>query len=128
MHRKIDEDIDLVVADHPRGFAWRQAGHISPDIRKRLQATGNRVGPRDIGVTEDFEVLVIVRREERRREQCLTMVAKIGREVADAEAAIRIANVGMRRDEAPAAGHAARGSGGARCKSPRRQSRANTRG
>jgi hypothetical protein len=48
-----------------------------------LEASGRGIGSGDVGVADDFEVLVIVGGEDRLEETNDGMLAEVGRDVAD---------------------------------------------
>ena len=60
---------------------------------------GDAIGTQDVGIADDLEVLVVVRGEQGNGEEGLAMVAKVGRDIADPQAANRRTVVEMGLDE-----------------------------
>jgi len=76
--------------------AARQRDAASPDVGVPLALLGHRRIAADIRVAEDLETRMVMVGQQREHEPADRVLAKIGGDVADPKAAIRISVVGMR--------------------------------
>ena len=98
VHGEIDENVDPVLADHLGEPLVRQA-HVRPPYVGGSPATlGDRVGNVLRGVAEDLEMPMIVRFQQRQQKSPDGVQAEIGRDVADAQAAVGRTVVGVGPD------------------------------
>jgi len=57
---KVNHDVNLIVSNLPRDFRVREAIDGSPVIRMVYEFFSNMIGLNYVGITEDFELVVIV--------------------------------------------------------------------
>ena len=94
VHGEVNEDVDAVFADELGELLIVEVGGVAPGVGVGTDALGDGVGVGDVRVEENFEVLVVMGGEERNGEEGLAVVAEVGGDVADAEAAMRVTIVG----------------------------------
>ncbi len=93
---EVDEDVDVVVADHFGELFVFDVADVLPAVGVEFELEGEGVFVADVGVAEDFEVGVVMVGEERGEIMAEGVVAEFGGDVADAETAIGGAVVGVR--------------------------------
>ena len=86
MQGEIDQDVDLVIANHGRGPFVGDAGDIAPMIGPEPAFTGRPIQPEDIGIGVDLEAPAIVLAQEMEDSAARDVAAEIGRDIADAQA------------------------------------------
>ena len=96
MQGDVDEDIDLVVADHRGDFRRRDAADLAPPRRRFLESLAEGIGRAD-GIGEDLKGPMVVSPERGQQGPAHHMVAEVRRDEADAETSPRIGRVGVTR-------------------------------
>jgi len=96
VHGEVDEYVDLVGADFGGELFVGKVGDLVPGIGRAADARGDVIGAEDAGVAMDFKEIVVVGFKEREGEEGFCVVEEVGRDIADAQATVRIARVGMR--------------------------------
>ena len=84
---QIDQDIDTIGADRCGGRRVLQGRDIPPAVHFATEGLGHGIGLRNIGVAKHFAARLIARLEERKQGSAGDMLAKIGRNEADAQTA-----------------------------------------
>jgi hypothetical protein len=97
VHGQVDQHVDAVGAYQGGQCPVVQLLHFMPAIRVGRDHPGEVIRTPDIGVAKDFKVAVVVVREQRHEEQRLTVIAKIGRDIADSQAPDGFARAGRGR-------------------------------
>ena len=87
VHGQIDEDVDAILLNDGGQRLIVQGPHFAPMVGQPLDAPGEVIGALHAGIAEYFEGPVVVPREQGNREQRLTMIAEIRRDIADAQPA-----------------------------------------
>ena len=98
MSAEIDQNVDLLAADELRDRIIGHPGNAVPSIGVLLQPLGDAVGVLGIVKANDFEAIVIVCPEDRRRKIGDRMLMKVGRNISDAQFPVRVARIFVRRD------------------------------
>ena len=75
-----------------------QSGNIPPRVGIGPELCGDRGRDLHLGIAEDLEILMVVRREQRHHEERLGMVPKVGRHIADPQPSPGRAIVAVGRD------------------------------
>ncbi len=96
VHRQVDKDVYPVVADHPGDLLMAQTESAPPGVGTRAQSFRDAIGTRHAGIAEDLEFRVVMGGEKRHGEECLTMLAKVRRDIPDPQSAVSRAIVGVR--------------------------------
>jgi hypothetical protein len=96
---QLDQDVDAVGADQARELGIVERADVAPRAREALQVLGDVVGLGDICVADGLEALAIERREDRRHEVRDRVGPKVRRKIADAQATVRVARAGIRRQQ-----------------------------
>jgi hypothetical protein len=91
MPGKVDQDVDAIGADAIGGGGVAHPDNVSPGGGAGLQALGDVVGLLDRGITCDLDGAGIVRGQQRLGEIGDRVLAEIGRHIADAQPAVRVA-------------------------------------
>ena len=99
MQGQVHEDVDAVLADELGHLVVGPAQDVAPDVGMVLKAPGEGIGTDHVGVTKDLELTMIVLAEQRQQVEADHVIAEIGRDVADPEAAVGGRLVGVRQDE-----------------------------
>ena len=96
MRGEVHEDVDLVRAHEVGELLVPQRRDVAPSLDVIAEQTRDRVRRRHVGVREDLDLLAVVLSQQRQNEARDRMLAKIGRHVAYAQAAVRLAAVRVR--------------------------------
>ena len=95
MQRKINQHVDRIL---PHGFGdlfIALARDIAPEVDIRTHFVGQRIRRGDAGVANNFVAPVIVLTQQRQEIASHNMIAKVRRNVANLEPALRVAIIGM---------------------------------
>ena len=60
MHRQIDQDVNLILADNLGNVIVEKSFDVPRNVGMGLQSLGHCVGVTDIRIAEDFKLLMIV--------------------------------------------------------------------
>jgi hypothetical protein len=94
---EIDQDVHTMAADEVGKLGVIQRGDVVPTVHARADRRRHRVpAARHAAVAEDLEPLAVAVVEQRRQEFRDRMIAKVGRDVADAQPTLRIAVIPVR--------------------------------
>src|SRR5690242_5460093 len=88
MHRKIDENVDLVLLHRTRGVGIRKPDRASPLVGMRLKTSGQGIRMQYIRVTVNFKVSMIVIGQDRQEKTPNRVQAKIPRHITDPQPAV----------------------------------------
>jgi hypothetical protein len=88
---ELDQDVDPVGPEQACELGVIERADVTPPARQAAQVLGDVVGLGDVRIADGLEALAIKRLEDRRDEIRDRVGAKIRREIADAQATVRIA-------------------------------------
>ena len=91
MTRKIDQDVDAVLADAPAQIFRRHSNGGKPAVSEGLEPLGNHVRTQDLGITEHFNRIFIVGTQQRLEKIGHRMFSEIRRYVANTQSLAAIA-------------------------------------
>ncbi len=87
MTGQVHEDVDVVLTDDRGGLRIGEPRERTPDVRMGLNSRGRGIGLRYVGVADELDLPAVVAGEDRLEEAGDGMLAEVGRDVADAQAA-----------------------------------------
>ena len=93
---EVNEDVDLVLADHVGDLGVGFAGGGLPMVGTLADAVGEKVGAVDVDVTENLKLGFVVFLEEGKDVQAGGVLFEFGGDVTDAEATVGVAVVRVR--------------------------------
>ena len=101
VQRQVHQDVDPVLADLLGHLLVGEADDVAPAIGVLLKLAGHRIGTEHLGIADDLELPAIVLLEQRQEISADDVVSEIRRDIADPQAPVGAAVVGMGLNELP---------------------------